>query len=89
MKDLLNGMNRAIMDSRKRGRRWNDIQGKKQGKCCAVIIILTVRVLGERSRVCAPDMTIEEFLEWYTERRIQSVGFLWNKRGGARHQAGR
>ena len=24
MKDLLNGMNRAIMDSRKRGRRWNE-----------------------------------------------------------------
>ncbi len=28
-------------------------------------------------------MTIEEFLEWYVERRIQSVGFLWNKSGGA------
>ncbi len=43
---------------------------------------LTERVLGEGSRVCVPDMTIEEFLEWYTERRIQSVGFLWNKKGG-------
>ena len=28
-------------------------------------------------------MTVEEFLEWYVERRIQSVGFLWNKSGGA------
>lgn len=29
------------------------------------------------------NMTIEEFLEWYVVRRIQSVGFLWNKSGGA------
>lgn len=28
-------------------------------------------------------MTIDAFCEWYVERRIQSVGFLWNKRGGA------
>ena len=28
-------------------------------------------------------MTIEEFQEWYIERRIQSVGLLWNKSGGA------
>lgn len=28
-------------------------------------------------------MTIEEFLEWYIERRIQSVDFIWNKSGGA------
>lgn len=25
----------------------------------------------------------EEFLVWYIKRRIQSVGLLWNKRGGA------
>jgi len=25
----------------------------------------------------------KEFLEWYIRRRIQSVGLLWNKRGGA------
>lgn len=25
----------------------------------------------------------EEFIEWYIKRRIQSVGLLWNKRGGA------
>ena len=25
----------------------------------------------------------EEFLEWYIKRRIQSVGLLWNKSGGA------
>lgn len=25
----------------------------------------------------------EEFLTWYIKRRIQSVGLLWNKRGGA------
>lgn len=25
----------------------------------------------------------EEFLQWYIKRRIRSVGFLWDKRGGA------
>ena len=29
------------------------------------------------------NMTIEDFLARYIERRIQSVGFLWNKSGGA------
>lgn len=29
------------------------------------------------------NMTIEEFLEWYIKRRIQSVGIIWNKSGGA------
>lgn len=28
-------------------------------------------------------MKIEDFLEWYIERRIQSVGLLWNRDGGA------
>lgn len=44
---------------------------------------LTERVLDSEDLFCEPDMTIEEFLEWYIERRIQSVGFLWNKSGGA------
>lgn len=44
---------------------------------------LTERVLGEENLQCDENMTLEEFLEWYTERRIQSVGFLWNKSGGA------
>lgn len=44
---------------------------------------LTERVLESSDSQCDQDMTIEEFLEWYIERRIQSVGFLWNKSGGA------
>lgn len=44
---------------------------------------LTERVTGIRNFSCGPDMTLEEFLEWYVERRIQCVGFLWNKSGGA------
>ncbi len=44
---------------------------------------LTERVLDSEDLFCEPDMTIEEFLEWYIERRIQSVGFWWNKSGGA------
>lgn len=44
---------------------------------------LTERVLDGRDLQCDPDMMIEEFLEWYIERRIQSVGMLWNRKGGA------
>lgn len=44
---------------------------------------LTQRVLGGTDLQCSQDMTIEEFLEWYIERRIQSVGLIWNKSGGA------
>lgn len=44
---------------------------------------LTERVIGSKALQCDPNMTIEEFLEWYIERRIQSIGFLWNKSGGA------
>ena len=44
---------------------------------------LTERVIDSENFSCNPDMTVEEFLEWYVERRIQSVGFLWNKSGGA------
>lgn len=44
---------------------------------------LTERVLDNQDFQCDRDMTIEEFLEWYTERRIQSVGLVWNKSGGA------
>lgn len=40
---------------------------------------LTERVLDSENLSCDPNMTVEEFLEWYVERRIQSVGFLWNK----------
>ncbi|MDE6639178.1 MAG: winged helix DNA-binding domain-containing protein [Acetatifactor sp.] len=44
---------------------------------------LTERVLDNADYQCNQNMTIEEFLEWYTERRIQSVGLIWNKPGGA------
>lgn len=44
---------------------------------------LTERVLESKDLRCDENLTIEEFLEWYVERRIQSVGFLWNKSGGA------
>lgn len=44
---------------------------------------LTERVLESKDFQCDQNMTIEEFLEWYIERRIQSVGFIWNKTGGA------
>lgn len=44
---------------------------------------LTERVLESKDLQYDKNMTIEEFLEWYIERRIQSVGFLWNKSGGA------
>lgn len=44
---------------------------------------LTERVIDSQNLSCKPDMTMEEFLEWYIERRIQCVGFLWNKTGGA------
>jgi len=44
---------------------------------------LTERVIDSKNLFCDPNMTVEEFLEWYVERRIQSVGFLWNKTGGA------
>lgn len=29
------------------------------------------------------EMTLEEFLDWYIERRIRSLGCVWNKNGGA------
>lgn len=44
---------------------------------------LTNRVIGSENLSCDPEMTVEEFLEWYIERRIQCIGFLWNKSGGA------
>lgn len=44
---------------------------------------LTERVIGSENLSCNSNMSVEEFLEWYVERRIQSVGFLWNKSGGA------
>ena len=44
---------------------------------------LTERVIDSENLSCNPNMTVEEFLEWYVERRIQSVGFLWNKSGEA------
>lgn len=42
----------------------------------------TERVLDDTDVQCDQNMTLESFLEWYVERRIQSVGFLWNKQGG-------
>ena len=44
---------------------------------------LTERVLSAEKLSCDPDMTVEAFCEWYIERRIQCVGLLWNKNGGA------
>ena len=51
---------------------------------------LTERVLGEAGKrekgknlVCNPDLSLEDFLEWYTERRIKSTGLVWNKSGGS------
>ena len=44
---------------------------------------LTERVLADIDFPYDQDMTIEEFLEWYVERRLQSVGLIWNKSGGA------
>lgn len=44
---------------------------------------LTERVLADIDFPREQDMTIEEFLEWYIERRLQSVGLIWNKAGGA------
>lgn len=54
---------------------------------------LSERVFGEAGRlvdsisnskdlVCNPEIPLEEFLEWYVERRIKSVGIAWNKSGG-------
>lgn len=44
---------------------------------------LTERVLKSEFLQSDSNMTMDDFLEWYTERRIQSVGFIWNKPGGA------
>lgn len=44
---------------------------------------LTERVIDSGSLACVPDMSLEQFLEWYIERRIQSVGLLWNRSGSA------
>lgn len=44
---------------------------------------LTERILDNELLQCDQDMTIDDFLEWYIERRLQCVGFLWNKPGGA------
>ena len=29
------------------------------------------------------EMSIDDFLDWYVTRRIQSLGFVWDKNGGA------
>lgn len=47
------------------------------------IFDLTERVIDHKYLQCDRDMTIDEFLEWYVERRLECVGFLWNKSGGA------
>ena len=44
---------------------------------------LTERVMEDNHIQCDENLSIDEFLEWYIERRIQSVGFIWNKSGGA------
>lgn len=44
---------------------------------------LTERVMNREDLLRDQDVTIDEFLEWYVERRLQSVGFIWDKSGGA------
>lgn len=43
---------------------------------------LTERVIKDEHLNNDSNMSIDEFLEWYIERRIQSVGLVWNKQGG-------
>lgn len=41
------------------------------------------RLDGQNADKLTKEQTESEFLEWYTERRVQSVGLAWNKPGGA------
>ncbi len=43
---------------------------------------LTERVIPDDFNV-TDDMTMDEFLDWYVARRIKSLGFVWDKNGGA------
>ncbi len=43
---------------------------------------LTERVI-EFGTSNTTNMSLQDFYEWYVERRIQCVGLLWNKNGGA------
>jgi uncharacterized protein len=43
---------------------------------------LTERLLSEKDRNLE-EVTQEEFLDWYVNRRVTSVGLLWDKKGGA------
>ncbi len=40
-------------------------------------------VSGHKNLVCNPDLSLEDFLEWYLEHRIKSLGIAWNKNGGS------
>lgn len=44
---------------------------------------LTERIFNGKYLQTDQDMTVDEFVEWYVERRIQSVGFLRQKAGAA------
>ena len=37
---------------------------------------------GHKNLVCNPHFALEDFLEWYLERRIKCLGIAWNKNGG-------
>jgi len=40
-------------------------------------------VSGHKNLVCNPDLSLDDFLEWYLERRIKCLGIAWNKNGGS------
>lgn len=61
-----------------------------EGKLCVAkkngtqkLFDLTERVLPKKYLSAFQFMTIDRFLDWYVKRRIESVGVLWDKRGGA------
>lgn len=59
------------------------------GNLCVADKKGTIKYFDLTERVIKPgmyqteEMSEEEFLEWYISRRIKSVGFIWNKNGGA------
>lgn len=61
-----------------------------EGKICVAkkngtqkLFDLTERVIPKEYYSGVLFMTIDQFLDWYVKRRIESVGVLWDKRGGA------
>lgn len=61
-----------------------------EGKLCVAKKSGTQKLFDLTERVIPKDyfsgyqfMSIDSFLDWYVKRRFESVGILWNKRGGA------